>query len=117
MASRSASPLVHPDAQDFDLIKIMSALTDPIRLSIVLTLAARPGLACSGFRQDLTPSVLTRHFRVLREAGVIRQHDQGNRRVNTLRKEELDTRFPGLIDMVLRENTDQITPPGDADCA
>ncbi|MFF0013368.1 ArsR family transcriptional regulator [Streptomyces sp. NPDC005374] len=82
-----------------------------------MTGAARPGLACGGFRQDLIPSVLTRHFRVLQEAGVIRQHDEGKRRTNTLRKEELDTRFPGLTDMVLREGADQVTPPGDADCA
>ncbi|WP_075027933.1 ArsR/SmtB family transcription factor [Streptomyces mirabilis] len=117
MASRTSSPLVHPDMEDFDLFKIMSALTDETRLTIVVTLAASPGLACSGFTQDVTPSVLTRHFRVLREAGVIRQHDVGTRRINTLRKEELDQRFPGLIDLALKESVGRVTPYTNADSA
>ncbi|MEV7872574.1 helix-turn-helix transcriptional regulator [Streptomyces sp. NPDC088124] len=117
MASRTSSPLVHPDVDDFDLFKIMSALTDETRLTIVVTLAASPGLACSGFTQDVTASVLTRHFRVLREAGVIRQHDVGTRRFNTLRKEELDQRFPGLIDLVLKESVGRVTPYTNAESA
>ncbi|MGY1497055.1 ArsR/SmtB family transcription factor [Streptomyces sp. QTS52] len=117
MASRTASPLVHPDPDDFDLFKVMSALTDETRLAIVVGLAASPGLACSVFRQDVTASVLTRHFRVLREAGVIRQHDVGTRRFNTLRKEELDQRFPGLIDLVLKEGAARVTPRADTDSA
>lgn len=110
MASRTSSPLVHPDVDDFDLFKIMSALTDETRLTIVVTLAASPGLACSGFNRDVTASVLTRHFRVLREAGLIRQHDVGTRRINTLRKEELDQRFPGLLDLVLKESVGRVEP-------
>lgn len=110
MASRTSSPLVHPDVADLDLFAIMSALTDRTRLTIVVTLAASPGLACNGFAQDVAPSALTRHFRVLREAGLIRQHDVGTRRVNTLRKDELDERFPGLIDLVLAESAGRITP-------
>jgi DNA-binding transcriptional ArsR family regulator len=117
MASRTSSPLVHPDMDDLDLFKIMSALTDETRLTIVVTLAASPGLACNGFTQDLTASVLTRHFRVLREAGLIRQHDVGTRRINTLRKEELDQRFPGLIDLVLRESVGRVTPYTNAEAA
>ncbi|MFD4033800.1 ArsR/SmtB family transcription factor [Streptomyces sp. NPDC058637] len=113
MASRTSSPLLHPDEEELDLFKIMSALADPVRLGIVMTLSSRPGLACSGFYQDVTRSALTRHFRILRETGLIRQHDVGTRRINTLRKEELDRRFPGLIDLVIREGTDHVpTDPG-----
>jgi DNA-binding transcriptional ArsR family regulator len=61
--------------------------------------------------------VLTRHFRVLREAGVIRQHDVGTRRINTLRKEELDQRFPGLIDLVLKESVGRVAPYTGCDSA
>ncbi|WP_320777841.1 helix-turn-helix domain-containing protein [Streptomyces sp. CRN 30] len=107
MASRTSSPLVHPDEADLDLFRIMSALADPVRLGIVVTLASRPGLACSGFYQDVAKSALTRHFRVLREAGLIHQHDVGTRRINTLRKEELDRRFPGLVDLVVKEGADR----------
>lgn len=110
MASRVSSPLTHPESRDFDLFKIMGALTDETRLTIVVTLAASPGLACSGFKQDVTPSVLTRHFRILRESGIIRQHDVGTRRINTLRKEELDQRFPGLFDLVLSESANHVVP-------
>jgi DNA-binding transcriptional ArsR family regulator len=117
MASRTSSPLIHPDVEDFDLFKIMSALTDEIRLTIVVTLAASPGLACSGFNRDVTASVLTRHFRVLREAGLIRQHDVGTRRINTLRKDELDQRFPGLIDLVLKESVGRVEPYTNCDSA
>ncbi|MGN9794959.1 ArsR/SmtB family transcription factor [Streptomyces sp. OZ13] len=110
MASRTSSPLIHPDVDDFDLFRIMSALTDETRLTIVVTLAASPGLACSGFNREVAASVLTRHFRVLREAGLIRQHDVGTRRINTLRKEDLDQRFPGLLDLVLKESVGRVEP-------
>ncbi|MDO8152638.1 helix-turn-helix transcriptional regulator [Isoptericola sp. b408] len=113
MASRTSSPLVHPDAADFDLFTVMSALSDPTRLGIVIMLSNDPGLNCGGFYRDVTPSVLTRHFRVLREAGVIRQEDVGNQRVNTLRRDELDRRFPGLLDLVIKEGADRAAPfPG-----
>ncbi|WP_251983391.1 ArsR/SmtB family transcription factor [Streptomyces rapamycinicus] len=59
---------------------------------------------------DVAASVLTRHFRVLREAGLIRQHDVGTRRINTLCKEELDRRFPGLLALVLRERVGRVEP-------
>ncbi|PBC92768.1 DNA-binding transcriptional ArsR family regulator [Streptomyces sp. Ag82_O1-15] len=110
-------PLVHPDTDDLDLFKIMSALTDETRLTIVVTLSVSPGLACSGFTQDVTASVLTRHFRVLREAGLIRQHDVGTRRFNTLRKEDLDQRFPGLLDLVLKESVGRVEPYVNTECA
>ncbi|WP_210586116.1 helix-turn-helix transcriptional regulator [Streptomyces sp. GESEQ-35] len=103
MASRTSSPLTHPDAEDFDLFKIMSALTDPTRLAIVMTLASLPGLACKGFYPAVAKSALTRHLRILREAGLIRQQDAGTLRVNTLRKDDLDERFPHLMDLVIKE--------------
>jgi hypothetical protein len=47
---------------------------------------------------------------VLREAGLIRKHDEGTRRVSTLRREEIDRRFPGLLDLILREGENKIVP-------
>ena len=49
----------------------------------------------------MTKSTLTHHFRVLREAGVISQEVAGTSKLNTLRREDLDARFPGLLDAVL----------------
>lgn len=110
MASRTSTPLTHPEVDRFDLFQVMHALSDPTRLGIVIALTDYPGLTCNGFYRDVTPSVLTRHFRVLRESGVIRQKDVGNRRINTLRKDELDQRFPGLLDMAIAEGADRATP-------
>ncbi|MFF7987191.1 ArsR/SmtB family transcription factor [Streptomyces sp. NPDC007901] len=103
MASRTPAPLAHPDLDDVDLRTVLSALSDPLRLEMVVRLINSPGLSCGGFFPHLTASVLTRHFRALREAGIIRQSDSGIRRENVLRKDELDQRFPGLIDLIVKE--------------
>jgi len=70
-------------------------------MTVVLTLRASPERACGTFPVDVAPSTLTHHFRVLREAGIIRQREDGNRRWTTLRDDELDARFPGLIDAIV----------------
>lgn len=103
MASRLASPLTIPAEEEIDLFEVMSALTDPVRRSIVKHIAAEPGRACSNDDYGVSKSTLTRHWRVLRESGLIRQEVQGNRHRNWLRREELDRRFPGLLTLVLDE--------------
>ncbi|MGW1747057.1 ArsR/SmtB family transcription factor [Streptomyces sp. NPDC002092] len=86
------------------LFQVLSALTDPVRLSIVVKLADRADeVPCTEFALPVAKSAGTRHFRVLRKAGVIRQHDVGVRRMNSLRREDLDSRFPGLMELLLRE--------------
>jgi DNA-binding transcriptional ArsR family regulator len=94
-------PLVHPDVVDMKLVAVLHALADPTRLTIVRTLRAAPERPCGTFPVRVAPSTLSHHFRVLREAGVIRQRDDGNRRWTMLRLSDLDARFPGLIDTVL----------------
>jgi len=54
------------------------------------------------FDVPVTKSTCTHHFKVLREAGVIQQRQRGTARLNALRREDLDARFPGLLDSVLR---------------
>lgn len=113
VASRLANPLTMPDELDLDLFAVMSALVDPTRRAIVEMVAAAPGEACSRSDFGVTKSALTRHWRVLREAGVIKQEAQGNRHRNWLRKEELDRRFPGLLDLVFAAHASSKTdsPP------
>ena len=78
------------------------ALSDPQRLRIVRLLAEREApCACGSFGLEITKSTLTHHFRVLREAGVVTQQLAGTAKLNTLRREDLDARFPGLLDAVL----------------
>jgi DNA-binding transcriptional ArsR family regulator len=93
--------LIHPEVDQLSLVAVLHALADPTRLTIVSTLRSDPERACGTFPVSVAPSTLTHHFRVLREAGVIRQREQGNKRWTTLRLHDLDARFPGLVDAVL----------------
>ena len=96
---------------EFDLLDILHALSDPTRMTIVQTLRAAPERACGTFPVDVAPSTLTHHFRVLREAGVIRQREDGNRRWTALRDEDLETRFPGLLDAIVTAYENELTRP------
>ena len=92
----------HPATEDLDLPTVLHALSDPQRLQIVRELSADPEpRSCGGFDVNVSKSTCTHHFRVLREAGVIRQEVVGTSKLNWLRREDLDARFPGLLDAVL----------------
>ena len=93
--------LIHPPPEDFTVLAILHALSDPTRMTVVQTLRASPECACGTFPVEVAPSTLTHHFRVLREAGIIRQREDGNRRWTTLRGEDLEARFPGLLDAIV----------------
>ncbi|GAB1339432.1 helix-turn-helix transcriptional regulator [Streptomyces sp. E-15] len=104
MASRTATPLVHPDRDQLRIDAVLAALGDPVRLAVVARLAAagpEGELACATFALPVGKSTRSGHFKVLREAGVIRQRDEGTRRLNRLRRADLDARFPGLLDLVV----------------
>lgn len=90
----------HPDAADLALQAVLEALVDPVRRSIVVQLAAGAEIKCGDFELPVSKSTATHHFNVLREAGVIRQRYAGTARLNALRREDLDTRFPGLLDAI-----------------
>ena len=94
-------PLHHPAEADLNLPVVLFALSDPTRLHIVQTLAERGEVMCADVDMPLAKSSCSRHFKVLREAGVIRMRAQGTAFLNSLRREELDARFPGLLDAVL----------------
>src|SRR5215831_12565968 len=98
----AAEPLPHPNRDTIELAAVLHALSDPMRLQIVATLSAGDERTCKSFELPVVKSTCTHHFKVLREAGVIRQRLQGTTRLNSLRREDLDERFPGLLDSVLR---------------
>src|ERR1700710_2959948 len=102
MPATPRPPLVHPPAGDLELIPVLHALADPTRLTIVATLWQQPERPCGTFPVSVAPSTLTHHFRVLREAGVIAQREEGNRRWTTLRMADLEERFPGVLGTVLQ---------------
>jgi DNA-binding transcriptional ArsR family regulator len=91
-----------PPREALALPAVLHALSDPVRLQIVVALAARPDACPTGsIDVPVTKSTCTHHFRVLREAGVVHQRPEGTARMNTLRREDLDARFPGLLDTIL----------------
>lgn len=94
--------LAHPAREEVRLEPVLHALSDAVRLRIVREMAAaETGLSCSHFVLPVTKSTSTHHFRVLREAGVIRQDYRGTAKLNALRRDDLDALFPGLLDTVL----------------
>jgi DNA-binding transcriptional ArsR family regulator len=87
---------------ELDLSLILHALSDPQRRTIVRELAAREDpVPCGAIELGVGKSTRTHHFRVLREAGLIEQHREGTRKLTSLRREEIDEKFPGLLDAVL----------------
>jgi DNA-binding transcriptional ArsR family regulator len=80
---------------------VLHALSDPARLQIVRQLAIGDECTCGTFDLGLSKATLSHHFRVLREAGVVRTRPEGRTRMLSLRKDDLDERFPGLLEAVL----------------
>jgi DNA-binding transcriptional ArsR family regulator len=95
--------IAQPARSEIELAAVLHALSDPVRLRIVAALAiAGEEPSCGSFDLPVTKSTCTHHFKVLREAGVIQQRQRGTARLNALRRQDLDARFPGLLDSVLR---------------
>ncbi len=95
--------LEHPERDTLELTTVLHALSDPIRLELVRELALDGGeRACGSFSVPVAKSTATYHWRVLREAGVVTGRDEGTRRLHRLRRDDLEDRFPGLLDAVLR---------------
>ncbi|MEN3306239.1 MAG: hypothetical protein V7603_2441 [Micromonosporaceae bacterium] len=95
--------LAHPDVADLALADVLFALSDPMRLAIVRQLACGPlvELPCQEVGGPAPKSTRSHHLKTLREAGVIRNVPHGRERRVSLRRAELDSRFPGLLDAVL----------------
>ena len=93
---------VTPRREDMRLEAVFHALSDPVRLQIVRALAAsEEGRACGTLGLTVSKSTASHHFRVLREAGVIVQREDGRKRINELRRDDMNARFPGLLDTVI----------------
>ena len=73
-----------------------------MRLRIVAGLAAGVERTCNSFDLPVVKSTCTHHFKVLREAGVIKQRLEGTTRLSSLRRDDLNRRFPGLLEAVIK---------------
>ncbi len=98
-----ARDLPHPAVDELEVTAVLAALADPARLAIVREVAGAPapGLACEAVGGDVPKSTRSHQIKALREAGVVRTTPSGRHRLVTLRREDLDHRFPGLLDAVL----------------
>jgi DNA-binding transcriptional ArsR family regulator len=96
--------LAHPDLADLELTTVLFALSDSARLELVRQLATQGPQTvaqCQSVDPDVPKSTFSHHLKTLREAGLIRNEPAGRQRTISLRRAELDTRFPGLLDSVL----------------
>src|SRR5947209_10521952 len=93
--------LHHPHIEEVALPDVLHALSDPVRLQIVRTLADCSEQSCSAVEASVSKSTLSHHFKVLREAGITHTRANGTHRLVSIRRDELEQRFPGLLDSVL----------------
>ena len=91
----------HPSEDDMRVESLLFALSDPTRLNIVAELDVCYEKTCGALDVSVSKATAAQHFRVLREAGIVRTRVQGKHRFLSLRREEMDRRFPGLLRAVL----------------
>ncbi len=91
-----------PDLSEVSLESVMQALSDPCRISILRTLLAAKGkeLACNEFDLKISKATCSHHFDVLRSAGLIVTRTDGTRCLSSIRKKEINERFPGLLKLI-----------------
>jgi DNA-binding transcriptional ArsR family regulator len=91
----------HPRVEELSLPDVLHALSDPVRLEIVRLLGDLEERPCSAVEAKVAKSTLSHHFKVLREAGVTHTRANGTHRLVSLRVDDLEKRFPGLLSSVL----------------
>jgi DNA-binding transcriptional ArsR family regulator len=96
----------HPRLEDVPLAAALHALADPSRLDIVRRLAEQKELSCQSVGCGGVPkSTLSNHMKILRGAGLIQTRPAGREYLNTLRRDDFEARFPGLLETVLKQQT------------
>lgn len=99
-------PLFHPSIEDVTVEGILHALSDPVRVAIFAALfSSSCARNCSEFlaidERDIPKSTLSQHFKVLRDAGLVRSERRGVEIHNSSRCAEIEARFPGLIGAIV----------------
>ena len=90
-----------PAAEEMTLAAVLAALSDPMRVAILRELAARGESSCGTFELGISKATRSHHFKVLREAGLTHTRAEGTHRFVSLRRDDVDDRFPGLLGSVL----------------
>ncbi|WP_284774491.1 helix-turn-helix transcriptional regulator [Agrobacterium sp. lyk4-40-TYG-31] len=97
----------HPALKDVTLTQVLYALSDPVRLGVVRQLSQEGQSTCSALDGGRPKSSMSHHFKVLREGGLVFTRTDGPAHLNELRREEINERFPGLLDAVLAASDEQ----------
>lgn len=96
-----AKTIFHPETDQIELTTVLEALSDPIRRDIILGLFEEGEQNCSAFNGLSSKTNLTYHYVRLREAGLTRTRLMGTYRLITLRADDIESRFPGLLAPIL----------------
>lgn len=102
--------IAHPVPEQMSLSGILHALSDPVRLEIVRTLGDRGETSCGRLGVPVSKSTLTHHLKVLRDAGLTQTRCEGVQRFVSLRHEDIEDRFPGLLTCVLAHHPGSTDP-------
>jgi DNA-binding transcriptional ArsR family regulator len=105
-------PLYHPSVENLTVESILHALSDPVRVAIFMEIVdSECSRTCTQFlrifEKDIPKSTLSQHFKVLREAGLIRSERSGVEMQNVCRCAEIEKRFPGLVGSILKSYQSQ----------
>ena len=90
-----------PAAEAIELTAVLAALSDPGRLAVVRELASCEERTCGTFGYWQSKATRSHHLKILREAGLTRTRAESTHRYVSLRRDDLEARFPGLLDAVL----------------
>jgi DNA-binding transcriptional ArsR family regulator len=102
--SETAAPpraLWYPEREDITIYGILSALSDPTRMEIVRKLAVHEERCPFDFLDIASKQNLTHHFKVLREAGLVKSRCEGRNKFIWLRRDLIDDMYPGFLDGLL----------------
>ncbi|KGP83723.1 MULTISPECIES: ArsR/SmtB family transcription factor [unclassified Paenibacillus] len=98
-----------PMTSDLNLTTVCNALGDPVRMKIAHCLASSGEKNCSAFEVNhISKSTLSHHIKILREAGLIQPRIEGKQHFYSLRKDDLNTRFPGLVELILNTTEEYV---------
>ncbi|WP_427920872.1 ArsR/SmtB family transcription factor [Streptomyces sp. cg40] len=109
MSEAESEWLPQPDVEDIELVTVLQALADPVRLSLLKVYATGERFSCAPEAlgvAHLHKSTVSHHMKIMREAGLTSTRAVGRNRYVQLRRDDLDARFPGLLDSLIKSLPD-----------
>jgi DNA-binding transcriptional ArsR family regulator len=102
VATERAGRAHHPDVESLDLATIMRTLGDPLRLEMAKLLSDGKERPCGDLSAQLglPASTGSYHMKLMREAGLTRKRAVGTQHLISLRRDDLESRFPGLVELI-----------------